>query len=119
MKTLPKEKRYETLSYLPPLSDQQIARQVQYMMDQGYIPGIEFEKDPTPELHHWTLWKLPFSTQALLKKYSTKCVSAVVNILTATSVLLVSTTSSSAKPLASSFTSPTKPVTKVLLVFVT
>ena len=59
MKTLPKEKRYETLSYLPPLSDQQITRQVQWMIDQGFIPGVEFEKDPAPDLHHWTLWKLP------------------------------------------------------------
>ncbi len=41
MKTLPKEKRYETLSYLPPLTDQQIAKQIQYMIDQGYIPAVE------------------------------------------------------------------------------
>lgn len=59
MKTLPKERRYETLSYLPPLTDQQIAKQIDYMLEQGFIPGVEFEKDPLPELHHWTLWKLP------------------------------------------------------------
>ncbi len=59
MKTLPKERRYETFSYLPPLTDQQIAKQIDFMIDQGYIPGIEFEKDPDPTLHHWTLWKLP------------------------------------------------------------
>ncbi len=59
MKTLPKELRYETLSYLPPLTDQQIAKQIDYMLDQGYIPAVEFEENPTPELHHWTLWKLP------------------------------------------------------------
>lgn len=59
MKTLPKELRYETLSYLPPLTDQQIAKQIDYMLDQGYIPAVEFEESPTPDLHHWTLWKLP------------------------------------------------------------
>ncbi len=59
MKTLPKELRYETLSYLPPLTDQQIAKQIDYMLDQGYIPAVEFEENPTPDLHHWTLWKLP------------------------------------------------------------
>ncbi|MGK7873753.1 MAG: ribulose bisphosphate carboxylase small subunit [Xenococcaceae cyanobacterium] len=59
MKTLPKELRYETLSYLPPLTDQQINKQIQYMLDQGFIPAVEFEENPTPELHHWTLWKLP------------------------------------------------------------
>jgi hypothetical protein len=41
MKTLPKERRYETLSYLPPLTDQQIAKQIDFMIDQGYIPGVE------------------------------------------------------------------------------
>ena len=59
MKTLPKEKRYETLSYLPPLSDTQIVKQIEYMLEQGYIPGVEFEENPKPEDHHWTLWKLP------------------------------------------------------------
>ncbi|MDC0832644.1 ribulose bisphosphate carboxylase small subunit [Geitlerinema sp. CS-897] len=59
MKTLPKERRYETLSYLPPLTDQQIASQIQYMLDQGFIPAVEFEADPLPGDHHWTLWKLP------------------------------------------------------------
>jgi ribulose-bisphosphate carboxylase small chain len=60
MQTLPKERRYETLSYLPPLTDQQIAKQIQYMLDQGFIPAVEFQKDPQPNDHHWTLWKLPF-----------------------------------------------------------
>ncbi|NJL83361.1 MAG: ribulose bisphosphate carboxylase small subunit [Chloroflexaceae bacterium] len=59
MKTLPKERRFETLSYLPPLTDQQIVKQIEYMIDQGYIPAIEFQEDPKPTDHHWTLWKLP------------------------------------------------------------
>ena len=59
MKTLPKERRYETLSYLPPLSDQQIAKQIEYMLEQGCIPGVEFAEDPLPGDHYWTLWKLP------------------------------------------------------------
>lgn len=64
MKTLSKERRYETLSYLPPLTDQQIAKQIQYMIDQGYIPAIEFEENPKPSDHHWTLWKLPLFSAA-------------------------------------------------------
>jgi ribulose-bisphosphate carboxylase small chain len=59
MKTLSKERRYETLSYLPPLTDQQIVKQVQYLLDQGFIPGVEFEENPQPETHFWTMWKLP------------------------------------------------------------
>ncbi|MFS8117304.1 MAG: ribulose bisphosphate carboxylase small subunit [Microcoleus sp.] len=59
MKTLPKERRYETLSYLPPLTDAQIAKQLQYILDQGYIPGVEFNETSNPEVRYWTLWKLP------------------------------------------------------------
>ncbi|HAA27973.1 MAG TPA: ribulose bisphosphate carboxylase small subunit [Cyanobacteria bacterium UBA8553] len=59
MQTLPKERRFETLSYLPPLSDAQISRQVQYILDQGYIPAVEFSESSEPEQHYWTLWKLP------------------------------------------------------------
>lgn len=59
MKTLPKERHYETLSYLPPLTDAQITKQVQYILDKGYIPAVEFSETSAPEQHFWTLWKLP------------------------------------------------------------
>jgi ribulose-bisphosphate carboxylase small chain len=59
MQTLPKIRRFETFSYLPPLSDDQISRQVQYILDQGYIPAVEFSEDSDPSQHFWTLWKLP------------------------------------------------------------
>ncbi len=59
MQTLPKQRRYETLSYLPPLTDQQIAKQIQYILDKGYIPAIEFNEKSDPTEFYWTLWKLP------------------------------------------------------------
>jgi ribulose-bisphosphate carboxylase small chain len=59
MQTFPKIRRFETLSYLPPLSDDQIMRQVQYILDRGYIPGVEFSDESEPTQHFWTLWKLP------------------------------------------------------------
>jgi ribulose-bisphosphate carboxylase small chain len=59
MKTLPKERRYETLSYLPPLTDQQIAKQIQYILDMGYFPAIEFNETSEPTVYYWTMWKLP------------------------------------------------------------
>jgi ribulose-bisphosphate carboxylase small chain len=59
MQTLPKIRRFETFSFLPPLSDAQIAKQVQYILDQGYIPAIEFSEQSEPTQHYWTLWKLP------------------------------------------------------------
>jgi ribulose-bisphosphate carboxylase small chain len=72
MKTLPFERRFETLSYLPPLSDAQINKQVKYILDQGYIPAIEFNKISEPTEFYWTLWKLPLfgagSTQEVLNE---------------------------------------------------
>jgi ribulose-bisphosphate carboxylase small chain len=59
MRTLPIEPRYETFSYLPPLTDQQVARQIQYTLDQGYFPCIEFCDEPKPLDYYWTMWKLP------------------------------------------------------------
>lgn len=72
MQTLPKERRYETLSYLPPLSDAQISRQIQYILEQGYFPAIEFNEVSEPTEIYWTMWKLPLfnatSTQEVLNE---------------------------------------------------
>lgn len=72
MKTLPKQRRYETLSYLPPLSDAQIARQLEYILDNEYIPAIEFNEISEPTEVYWTLWKLPLfdasSTNDILRE---------------------------------------------------
>lgn len=59
MKTLPKERRYETLSYLPPLTDSQIEKQISYILSMGYIPAVEFNEDSDPTTYYWTMWKLP------------------------------------------------------------
>lgn len=72
MKTLPKERRYETLSYLPALTDAQISRQIQYIIEKGYIPAIEFNEISDPTEFYWTMWKLPLfgarSTQEVLSE---------------------------------------------------
>ncbi len=59
MKTLPKERRYETLSYLPPLTDVQIEKQIAYILKMGFIPAVEFNENSDPEVYYWTMWKLP------------------------------------------------------------
>eukprot|EP00958_Prasinococcus_capsulatus_P021528 scaffold2920_cov307-Prasinococcus_capsulatus_cf.AAC.2 len=41
--TNPKNRFYETLSYLPPLSHADIVRQVQYILENGWAPCIEFD----------------------------------------------------------------------------
>ena len=34
---------FETFSFLPPLSDAEISKQVQYLLNNGWTPCIEFE----------------------------------------------------------------------------
>merc|ERR1711920_120690 len=72
MQVLRPEKKYECLSYLPPLSDEDIAKQVVYLVNNGWSPCVEFaaqsEADTNqlffagPALYenrYWTMWKLP------------------------------------------------------------
>ncbi|WP_440994870.1 ribulose-1,5-bisphosphate carboxylase small subunit [Cysteiniphilum litorale] len=73
MKVWPTEglKKFETLSYLPPLTREQLIAQVDYLIRQKLIPCLEFElKDGFVYREHnkspgyydgryWTMWKLP------------------------------------------------------------
>ncbi|KAG2699373.1 hypothetical protein I3843_07G189400 [Carya illinoinensis] len=63
-------KKFEALSYLPPLSDDSIAKEIDYMIKKGWIPCLEFdqvgnvrrENSRMPGYYdgrYWTLWKLP------------------------------------------------------------
>jgi ribulose-bisphosphate carboxylase small chain len=51
--------KLETFSYLPPLSTQQVVRQLHYLLQQGLVPAIEYVEKPTARDHYWTMWKLP------------------------------------------------------------
>ena len=48
-----------TFSYLPPLTDEQILKQVQYMLDNNWAVSIEFTDDPHPRNVYWEMWGLP------------------------------------------------------------
>jgi ribulose-bisphosphate carboxylase small chain len=48
-----------TFSFLPDLTDEQIARQVQYCIDKGWALNIEFTDDPHPRNPYWEMWELP------------------------------------------------------------
>jgi ribulose-bisphosphate carboxylase small chain len=51
--------RFETFSYLPPMSSEQLERQVRAIVDRGLVVGIEYTTVPDPRDHYWTMWKLP------------------------------------------------------------
>ncbi|CAN1122538.1 Ribulose bisphosphate carboxylase small subunit, chloroplastic [Linum perenne] len=64
-------KKYETLSYLPPLSEESLAKEVDYLLRMGWVPCLEFELEhgfvyrehnKSPGYYdgrYWTMWKLP------------------------------------------------------------
>ncbi|KAK6793484.1 hypothetical protein RDI58_006937 [Solanum bulbocastanum] len=65
------KKKYETLSYLPDLSEEQLLKEIQYLLNKGWVPCLEFETEHgfVYREHHkspgyydgryWTMWKLP------------------------------------------------------------
>ena len=48
-----------TFSFLPDLTDQQIARQVEYALSQGWAVSIEHTDEPHPRNTYWELWGMP------------------------------------------------------------
>jgi ribulose-bisphosphate carboxylase small chain len=48
-----------TFSFLPDLSDEQIRKQLQYVLDKGWALGIEYTDDPHPRNTYWEMWGQP------------------------------------------------------------
>ncbi|MES9540437.1 MULTISPECIES: ribulose bisphosphate carboxylase small subunit [unclassified Actinomadura] len=48
-----------TFSYLPGLTDEDIAKQIAYALDQGWPCSVEFTDDPHPRNSYWEMWGLP------------------------------------------------------------
>ncbi len=46
-------------SFLPDLTDEQITRQVQYCLDNGWAVNLEFTDDPHPRNTFWEMWGQP------------------------------------------------------------
>lgn len=49
----------ETFSYLPPMSEEQVAKQVQHILDHEWYAAIEYTRTPGPANTYWSMWKLP------------------------------------------------------------
>ncbi|KAI3697440.1 hypothetical protein L6452_30464 [Arctium lappa] len=64
-------KKYETLSYLPPLPESSLAKEIDYLLRNKWVPCLEFELEHgfvyrenhrSPGYYdgrYWTMWKLP------------------------------------------------------------
>ena len=48
-----------TFSFLPDLSDAEIAKQIQYCLNKKWAVSVEFTDDPHPRNTYWEMWDLP------------------------------------------------------------
>jgi ribulose-bisphosphate carboxylase small chain len=48
-----------TFSFLPDLTDEQIAKQIEYCLSQGWSLNIEYTDDPHPRNCYWDMWNSP------------------------------------------------------------
>jgi ribulose-bisphosphate carboxylase small chain len=48
-----------TFSYLPDLTDEEITKQIEYCLDNGWPLSVEFTDDPHPRNTYWEMWGLP------------------------------------------------------------
>jgi ribulose-bisphosphate carboxylase small chain len=51
--------RHGTFSYLPDLTDEEIAAQVRYALQHGWPVSVEYTDDPHPRNVYWEMWGLP------------------------------------------------------------
>lgn len=49
----------DTLSFLGPLSNNEVQAQIGHILKQGWLPIIEYAEDATLEDVYWQLWPLP------------------------------------------------------------
>ncbi len=52
-------RRFGTFSYLPPMSEDEIKKQITYMIDQGWNPAVEHVEPERAGKDYWYMWKLP------------------------------------------------------------
>ena len=55
----PGSRKFGTFSYLPPLTSEQVERQVEYMLSQGWACAIEHVEPARAMDSYWYMWKLP------------------------------------------------------------
>ena len=61
-----------TFSFLPDLTDEQIAHQVEYGLAQGWAISIEYTDDPHPRNIYWEMWGMPMFDLGTPRVSSTK-----------------------------------------------
>ena len=60
----PASRKFETFSYLPAMTNEQIRAQVDYIVKRGWNPAVEHTEPQNAFDHFWYMWKLPLFGEA-------------------------------------------------------
>ncbi len=55
----PASRKFETFSYLPAMSNDEIRKQVEYLVSKGWNPALEHTEPENLMDSYWYMWKLP------------------------------------------------------------
>ncbi len=55
----PASRKFETFSYLPAMTPQQVRKQVEYIVARGWNPAVEHTEPGNMGGSYWYMWKLP------------------------------------------------------------
>ncbi len=55
----PASRKFETFSYLPSMSKDEIKKQVEYIVSKGWNPAVEHTEPEHLMDSYWYMWKLP------------------------------------------------------------
>jgi ribulose-bisphosphate carboxylase small chain len=55
----PASRKFETFSYLPPMTKEEIRAQVDYIVRRGWNPAVEHTEPEHMMDSYWYMWKLP------------------------------------------------------------
>jgi len=55
----PASSKFETFSYLPAMTKEQIKKQVEFLVKKGWNPAIEHTEPTHLQDSYWYMWKLP------------------------------------------------------------
>ena len=64
----PQSLKFETFSYLPPMSDTQIVAQIEYCFSQDWDCAVEYCELERATDDYWYMWKLPMFGERDAKK---------------------------------------------------
>ena len=69
----PASRKFETFSYLPPMSPEQIHKQIEYIVSKGWNPGIEHCEPENATQNYWYMWKLPMFGETDVEAILAEC----------------------------------------------